>query len=622
VAAVTLAACGGSSKSSTGHNVANQTYGTLVSGTLPAVGTPSTGGTLTVGQISGETPTYIFPLISAETCSTQTFNYVSQQYVPLYYGPDGAKPAIDESQSAAEAPVYSNGDKTVTIDIKPGLKWSDGKPVDANDVIFYMDLLKAALKESSANWCQYTPGDFPDNVASYTTKGQHTVVFNLKSSVNPTWFTDNQLQDTNGGVYPLPSQDWNIATAGGPHLDYSSPANAKKIYDYLNKQGETLSTFASNPLWKVVDGPFETKDFSATNSSYDLVPNPKYSLGTKPKLSEVSYITYTSSTSMLNALESGSLDVSWLLDPSTQEGSFATLRRDGYSVFGAPSWGWYGGFINFKNTSSAFDKVVAQSYIRGVFAELVNQPGLIKGVYKGWAVPAYGPVPSAPFSPYLSAAATKNPWPYNPTKAAATLKAHGWNVKPNGLTTCAKPGTAANECGAGIPAGTPLKLVWANLPESVNATGVLESEEWASEAKKAAGIDVTFQTKTFNFLVSEYSDVSSTKNANAWGVNNYGGITSDFYPTESGVLSVGGSLNMGGYDDPQATKLMNASTTSPSTSAISNEVKYFSTSYPVFWMPDPDQVFAVSNKVGGSAKAFLTLSYQQVVPQLMYLNKK
>ena len=30
----------------------------------------------------------------------------------------------------------------------------------------------------------------------------------LTHAVNPTWFTDNQLQDTNGGVYPLPATDW------------------------------------------------------------------------------------------------------------------------------------------------------------------------------------------------------------------------------------------------------------------------------------------------------------------------------------------------------------------------------------------------------------------------------
>ena len=77
---------------------------------------------------------------------------------------------------------------------------------------------------------------------------------------------------------------------------------------------------------------------------------------------------------------------------------------------------------------------------------------------------------------------------------------------PGGQTTCAKAGSGASECGAGIPKGTPIKFVWANQPESAAATGVLESEAFASEAKQAAGIDVTFQTKTFDFLTSNYNN--------------------------------------------------------------------------------------------------------------------
>ena len=39
----------------------------------------------------------------------------------------------------------------------------------------------------------------------------------LTQAYNPGFFLNNQLQDTNN-VYPLPSTDWNVAAAGGPHL--------------------------------------------------------------------------------------------------------------------------------------------------------------------------------------------------------------------------------------------------------------------------------------------------------------------------------------------------------------------------------------------------------------------
>ena len=85
----------------------------------------------------------------------------------------------------------------------------------------------------------------------------------LDQPYNPGFFLNNNLQDTNN-VYPLPEPAWNIAAAGGPHLDYTNPANAKKIYDYLNKAGGSVASFATNPLWKVDSGPFKLKSFSPT----------------------------------------------------------------------------------------------------------------------------------------------------------------------------------------------------------------------------------------------------------------------------------------------------------------------------------------------------------------------
>jgi peptide/nickel transport system substrate-binding protein len=56
------------------------------------------------------------------------------------------------SMSIANTPTYSNGDKTVTISLKSSYKWSNGQPITANDLLFYIDLIKAAIKESPANW--------------------------------------------------------------------------------------------------------------------------------------------------------------------------------------------------------------------------------------------------------------------------------------------------------------------------------------------------------------------------------------------------------------------------------------------------------------------------------------
>lgn len=349
------------------------------------------------------------------------------------------------------------------------------------------------------------------------------------------------------------------------------------------------------------------------------MPNRTYSLEPKPRMGGVAVQTYASSAAMLRALESGSLAIA-PLDSSTQLHAIPRLRRHGFSVFGGPEWGWFGGVINYHDRTDDFANVIAQPYMRGVLAELVDQQTIIRRVYHGWAVPAHGPVPSAPRSPYLRSAAAQAPWPYDPAKAAVTLRAHGWDVRPGGQTTCRKPGRASGDCGAGIPKGTPIKLVWANVASPTSQVGTRESQIFAADARRAAGIGVSFVSGKFSFLTADYNDQNPAAGAylNDWAVNNFGGVYSDYYPTQEGLLSVGGSLNLGGYDDATANRLMAASVASPRTTAIAAEVAYLSRSYPVLYMPDQDWITAVSDRIGGPAQAFRAITQQQSPFQFLY----
>jgi len=596
-------------------NKATPEFGTVVAGTLPTLnGTPKTGGTLDMGQLTGQTPLAIFPLTTGADSSTPSQILVSNIYSPVFYGPDGAKPQVNYSLSdAVGAPVASKGDKTFTITLKSGLKWSDGTAITSTDVEFFFRLLQAAIKASPANWGQYSPGLFPANVTSVSTPSPTKFVINVNKATNPGYFLYNELQDTNWGLYALPAQTWDIAATGGPALtDWNTnPADALKIYNYLEAQGTTLSTFASNPLWQVVSGPFKLSSFNTTNSSYTLVPNKSYSLSVKPKVSQIDVNTYTSLTAQLDALKSGALDIGGL-DAGTQLGQIPSLNSLGYHVFGTPGFGWYGGIINFKDTTDDFNKLIVQPYADEALDELINQNAIIKGVYHGWAVPASGPIPSAPDSPFAPASSASAVFPFNPSGAVKLLKAHGWDVKPGGQTVCAKAGSGAGDCGAGIPKGTPFKFVWSNVPESVASTGVLESQAFSSQAKASAGIDIVLTTKTFNFLTTDYNDANpaAKKYTNDWAVNNFGGIQFDYYPTQDGLLSPGAGFNLGDYDNPAVIKLMLASASSNSATAVQKEDELESKQYPVFFMPDEDQINAVSSKVGGTTDGFLELGSQ------------
>ena len=182
-----------------------------------------------------------------------SFEFQYDFWVPLYNGPDGQNQEIDYAVSVGKKPIFSDGNKTVTIPLNSNYKWSNGQPVDANDLVFDVDLIQAAVKETPANFSSFTPGLFPQNITSISAPSKYTVVIHLAKALNPDFFLNDELE-SEGAIVPLPSTAWNIAAAGGPHLNYTIPANAKKIYDYLEKLGDVYKrqgSFKAAPLKNV-----------------------------------------------------------------------------------------------------------------------------------------------------------------------------------------------------------------------------------------------------------------------------------------------------------------------------------------------------------------------------------
>jgi len=264
-----------------------------------------------------------------------------------------------------------------------------------------------------------------------------------------------------------------------------------------------------------------------------------------------------------------------------------------------------------------------QLYVRQALAHLEDQPAYLSGIYKNAGVLNYGPVPSVPPNPYTPPDAAKPPYPFDPAAAVALLRAHGWHVVPNGTTTCAKAGAGPGECGAGIPAGTPLTFTWFHAPPSTSPAIGLESEAFASEAKQAAGINVQLQAKPFNYLIANYNDAnpSGAKHTNEWGVLNFGGDSEGYYPTTKGIFNTGGSFNSGAYSSPTADKLIGASVYGSNPRAVTTEASFLARDLPVLFFPNMDDIFAVSHKVGGPASSWLALAGGTWYPQYWYLTK-
>jgi peptide/nickel transport system substrate-binding protein len=609
VGAMALAACGKSTNSS---SVALGPQGAF--GKVPAATGTAHAGTVTFAAPPGTAPTWILPMITAATNSVYTvlsFDY--EMWRPLYWFVNGVSPAETKSMSIADDPVWSNGDKTVSITLKSNYKWSDGQPVTSKDILFWWDEMKAALKESPANWAAYTPGlGIPDEVSSISAPSATTVVMNLKKAVNPTWF----FQDEIGDIQPMPAHAWAKDSANGPILNFANPANAKKIYNYLAGQSKPSASWATNPLWQVVDGPYKLSQFNVTTGAFTMTPNASYGGPHSKIVPTLQSVPFTSDTAEVNAVLKGAVDQGYL--PQTNFHQLPAVKAKGYNVFGYPDFGWNYAAYNFKDTTGDFNHIIGQLYIRQALAHLEDEAGYIKAFYFGAGGQAYGPVPSIPQSPYTPADAMTNPYPFSVSSAVSLLKAHGWTVTPGGTDSCAKPGTAANECGAGIPSGTKLQfpLVYNSTPTT---TGQMMTD-LASQASKA-GIQIHLSSSNFNFMIQNDNDVASPKLVNKWAIQDFGGFTNSTDPTTFGVFNSTGSSDFGGYTSATANKLINASISSSNPDAVKAEASYLTQQQPGLFEPNPDLIMVWKKTLSGPPAAFENLTQYYLTPELWYLTK-
>ena len=172
-------------------------------------------------------PNWILPMPTSATNSVyNVFNFEWQMWPPMYYAPSGSTPTVDPSLSVANPPTWSNGDKTMTITLKPW-KWSNGQTISSKDLLFTFDMIKAGVKASPANWAAYVPGYFPDIVTSMSTPNASTIVVNMSKAVNPTWMEDDILGASRscpaprGRRNPPPARSWTSRTR--PTRRRSSP---------------------------------------------------------------------------------------------------------------------------------------------------------------------------------------------------------------------------------------------------------------------------------------------------------------------------------------------------------------------------------------------------------------
>ena len=559
-------------------------------------------------------PNYIFPFMGLQFFSVSNINqFQFLMYRPLYWFGNGTSPNLNPSLSLASNPTYSNNNTTVVVKLK-NYKWSNGESVTAQDIMFWMNMLHA----DKENWADYSSGALPDNLKSVTVDSPTQVTFTLTSSTNPYWFTYNELSQ----ITPMPVA-WDIAAtgaaagSGGCSAAGYGTADAKcdAVYNFLSKQAgydpanpkganNSLSTYATNPIWQVVDGPWKLTKFDASGN-ITMVPNKTYSGPVKPTISQFKEVPFTTDSAEFNALVSGSLDVGYLpaqnipsptSDPLNPSENNSRLSGN-YNIYASPSWAVNYFPYNFNSNANSGNAgpIINQLYFRQAMQTLVDQPLYIKKISKGYGVPTYGPVPVAPKNSFASSYEKSNPYPYNPGKAKSLLSSHGWKVVPNGTSTCQNPGTGSNQCGKGIAKGAKLAFNLEYASGSTSLTQLMNAEKssWAQ-----AGINITLNSASFNTVLGNAVPCSSTESACSWTLENWGGgwiFAPDYYPTGEAIFQTNAGSNSGDYSN--TTNDNNIQKTISTNQSLTQYENYLAKQLPVVWQPNSVAVVEVKKSL-------------------------
>src|SRR5215467_3363595 len=597
-AALALVAAGCSSSSSNGSGSSG--------------GTKVKGGTAVWAEPPSTVPNYIFPFQSSAYISVINSSEFGQLMVrPLYWFGNGAQPTLNTNLSLANLPTWSGNTATITL---KHYMWSDGSPVTTADVMLWVNMLKAVGR---TDWGAYT--GFPDAfVSSIKVVSPTELQMTTNKTYSHTWFLYNDLSQ----ITPMPKA-WD-KTASRPANCATKVSDCAAVYKYLDNQSKNLPSYATNPLWQIVDGPWKLSAFNA-DGHVTMVPNTKYSGPVKPSLAKFQEVPFTTDAAEYNVLRSSAaggqkIDVGYLpeqdapLKPAGQRVGANPLP--GYTLDPLYPWGINYFVMNFQSTTGN-GPIIQQLYFRQALAYLLNQAAVIKGPLRGYGTITPGPVGNTPVTNFLSPQLKSgNPFPYNATKAKTLLSSHGWKVTPNGVSTCTNPSL----CGKGVKAGQGLTF---NMPYATGIQWITQEMQQLQSNASLIGIKINLQPKPFNQVTAlAAGNCKVAKIPCNWDLANWGGgwsFAPDYSPTGETLFQCGAIANSGGYSSPTNDNYIKQTLTTDNPQAMYTWQNYLSAQLPMMWQPNADyQLTEVVNNLKGAIPQSPTLN---INPEAWYFVK-
>jgi peptide/nickel transport system substrate-binding protein len=339
--------------------------------TPPGGGKPDYGETLiqaSIGDITG-----LIPNITTDGAS-HTVGAL------IYDGLVRTDKDLNWVSSMAESWQFSKDCLTLTFKLRNNVKWHDGKPFTADDVLFTYNAIMNP-KTPTAYRDDFEP------VGSVTAPDAYTVRVTYKQP---------------------------FAKALGSWGTYMLP---KHLLDTWVQQGK-LRESPQNTTHPVGTGPYRFQEWKS-GEKVVLMANKEYYVGGRPYLSRIVSRVIPSQATIFLELKARGVDMADLTAIQyARQTDYPAFKKD-YQKFRYPGNAYtYFGF-NLK------DPRFADKRVRQAFAHAINKQGLIDGVVMGLARDATGPLRPGSWA-YTDKVKR---YPYDPAKAKQLLAAAGWTDK-------------------------------------------------------------------------------------------------------------------------------------------------------------------------------------------------
>ena len=346
------------------------------------------------------------PYIPGRTARTgYQFLYEPLYFYNAYRESDNIIPWI------AEEHVFNENHTEVTVKIRAGVEWSDGKPWTAHDFVFTINMLKEnapilLFSTDMANWVEKAVA-IDDLTAQITlTAPNPRFIF--------TYFTHN----FDNGVPIVPKHIW----------------EGKNVEEFTN--------FDMSQGWPVVSGPYKMVLSTPQQRIWDLRQDwwaAKTGFQELPKVERLIFLPYVEEAKRVQIMVSNALDSCVDLRPpnirTVVEGNPNITTWTGRKL-PLGYLDWWPISLGFNNLEEPF----SNPEIRWAINHVINREQIVEIGWQGSGRPTLLPFPDFPlmrrFTDQIQDLLEKYPvGVYDLTRSAALMRRNGWEKDSRGLWT-------------------------------------------------------------------------------------------------------------------------------------------------------------------------------------------